>query len=252
MRIPTSSLMSPIGFTLPLVGEDHPLRKRFQRTFLWSATMAILIHAVVASGRFAVARSLEARLTPIVRPVRHPIVLVNPISIEVVAHSRPGVSLAALVKQERFTIPEPVPDFDARELTVPSTDDIATPNGAVASLTSGGDSFVESSGDAIPSPNEYVAVEEMPQLINAAEIQRALIDLYPEMAKSAGVEGTVSLKVYVGKAGDVENVIVVDGPPMLRDAAKQAVKHAKFKPALQQHHPVGIWVAWPVVFSLHS
>lgn len=92
----------------------------------------------------------------------------------------------------------------------------------------------------------------MPRLINAAEVQRATIDLYPEIAKSAGVEGTVNLKVYIGKTGEVERVLVLDGPPMLRDAAKQAVTLAKFTPALQQHHPVGIWVAWPLEFSLQS
>lgn len=92
----------------------------------------------------------------------------------------------------------------------------------------------------------------MPQLINVSDVQRATADLYPEIAKSAGVEGTVNLKVYVGKNGDVEKVIVVDGPEMLRQAAMDAVKKAKFKPALQQHHPVGIWVAWPLEFSLQS
>jgi protein TonB len=161
-----------------------------------------------------------------------------------------GVSLAKQVTQPKSTIPEPVPDFDAKELIFGPNDNSVAPNDGPSSLTADEVLPVVSSGDAIPSPDEYVAVEELPQLINAAEVQQATIDLYPGIAKSAGVEGTVNVKVYIGKTGDVENVIVVDGPLMLRYAATQVVKLAKFKPALQQHHPVGIWVAWPVEFSL--
>lgn len=252
MRIPSSSLMPSMGFTLPVVGEDHPLRKGFQRTFLRSATIAMLIHVVVAGSWLAVSRSLGARTLPTDRPSL--IFRVEPIPPPIHAtEPRAASSLVTQVAQQPLTIPEPVPDFDAEELTLIFTANPGVaPTNDLPSLTDGGDLPVASAGDAIPLPNEYVAVEEMPQLINAAEVQRATIDLYPEVAKSAGVEGTVDLRVYIGKTGDVENVIVVDGPPMLRDAATQAVKQAKFKPALQQHHPVGIWVVWPVVFSLRS
>jgi TonB family protein len=234
------------------VGEDHPLRKSFRRTFIWSATIAMLIHAAVAGGRIVVAQYLESRIPPPTRVVKFiPIDTVVPPSITQ-EETPPDVALADHVAQPTAGIPEPVPDYEATELTVASTEEMSAQTSDLSALTGGADSVVVNFEGGLPSPDEYVAVEEMPQLINVSDVQRATADLYPEIAKSAGVEGTVNLKVYVGKNGDVEKVLVVDGPEMLRQAAMDAVKKAKFKPALQQHHPVGIWVAWPLEFSLQS
>jgi len=38
---------------------------------------------------------------------------------------------------------------------------------------------------------------------------------------------------------------------MLNDAALQAARRALFKPALQQHKPVAVWVEIPMAFTLH-
>ena len=241
-----TNLMTPTGFTLPLVGEDHPLRKRFGRTFVWSATIAMMIHVVVAGGQMAALRRLEGQVPPH-DPIVYRITPTPPPSI-MIDDVRPPVLLPKLERHDY--IPVPVPDFDALEFTGPSSDEIAGQDNPFSTLTGDGDSIVVSYEEVPPSPEEYIAVEEMPRLINGAEVQRATAELYPDVAKSAGVEGMVNLKVYIGKTGNVEQVIVLQGPPMLCDAAKEAVKYAKFTPALQQHRPVGVWVAWSLEFSL--
>jgi TonB family protein len=71
------------------------------------------------------------------------------------------------------------------------------------------------------------------------------------MARSAEVEGTVVVRALVGKDGKVANAIISEGIPMLNDAAITAVKKAVFKPALQQHKPVAVWVQIPLRFSLN-
>lgn len=56
--------------------------------------------------------------------------------------------------------------------------------------------------------------------------------VYPPEAKRAKVQGTVSLQVKVSKTGDVEDVKLISGHPMLVPAAIEAVKQWKYKPYL--------------------
>jgi protein TonB len=75
--------------------------------------------------------------------------------------------------------------------------------------------------------------------------------VYPDMARQAEVEGTVMVRALVGKDGKVQDAFVTEGIPMLNDAAVAASKKAVFKPALQQHKPVAVWVQIPMRFTLN-
>src|SRR5215472_4683638 len=69
-----------------------------------------------------------------------------------------------------------------------------------------------------PSPTEYVYTDELPTLVSAPK------PVYPDIAREAGVEGTVKLQLLVGLDGHVLRVIVRPGGsvPMLDDAARTA------------------------------
>jgi protein TonB len=54
---------------------------------------------------------------------------------------------------------------------------------------------------------------------------------YPELARTARVEGTVILEGTVSIKGNVETLTVVSGHPMLVDAAIDAVRRWKYRPA---------------------
>jgi TonB family protein len=54
---------------------------------------------------------------------------------------------------------------------------------------------------------------------------------YPPAAKEAKVAGSVQVKISISETGDVVEATAVSGPPMLRDAAVEAAKQWKFKPA---------------------
>jgi len=75
--------------------------------------------------------------------------------------------------------------------------------------------------------------------------------VYPDLAREAGVDGTVNVQALVGKDGKVKDVRVVKSIPMLDEAAKAAVRQWVFKPALSNNKPVAVWVGVPVKFSLH-
>jgi protein TonB len=99
-------------------------------------------------------------------------------------------------------------------------------------------------------PQYFVAVENMPEPIGGiAAIQSKIV--YPEIAKRAGVEGTVYIKAYVNKKGDVTKAVVLRGIGAGCDeAALKAVKETKFKPGSQRGKPVNVMVSIPVVFKL--
>ncbi|MGA9295239.1 MAG: energy transducer TonB, partial [Ignavibacteriaceae bacterium] len=99
-------------------------------------------------------------------------------------------------------------------------------------------------------PQYFVAVENMPEPIGGiAAIQSKIA--YPEIAKRAGVEGTVYIKAYVDKKGIVTKAVVLKGIGAGCDKeALKAVEETKFKPGSQRGKPVNVMVSIPVVFRL--
>jgi TonB family protein len=61
-------------------------------------------------------------------------------------------------------------------------------------------------------------------------VAKTVEPVYPDAARSKHVSGAVRMQVHVSKHGDVEDVKVVSGEPLLGPAAINAVKPWKFKP----------------------
>jgi protein TonB len=74
--------------------------------------------------------------------------------------------------------------------------------------------------------------------------------VYPEMVREAGIDGTVTVQVLVGKDGKVKQAQAIDGPEPLRAAGLASARSAIFKPALQGTSPVEVWVMIPVTFQI--
>lgn len=53
---------------------------------------------------------------------------------------------------------------------------------------------------------------------------------YPLLARQMKVQGSVILEALIGRDGLIQNLHVVSGPPILADAAQEAVKQWHFKP----------------------
>ena len=158
----------------------------------------------------------------------------------------PQVQVSTPVAPPTVGVAVPVPDAEAPpEQTIASQQEIAQSTGSVES--SGSDQIVVAppSDEELPKFGEYVYVEELPEAITKATPQ------YPDIAREAGVDGTVLVQALVGKDGHVKDVKVVKSQPMLDAAAVAAVKQWVFKPALSNNKPVAVWVAVPVSFKLH-
>jgi len=75
---------------------------------------------------------------------------------------------------------------------------------------------------------------------------------YPEIAREAGVEGTVLVRVLVDAQGTVRDRILLQSVLGLDEAALAAAATAVFRPALQQDKPVAVWVVLPIEFRLRG
>jgi protein TonB len=73
---------------------------------------------------------------------------------------------------------------------------------------------------------------------------------YPEVAKAAGVQGTVILEAIINKEGTVESVTLLRSIPLLDEAAIQAVKEWRFQPAMIGGNPVRCYFTLTVTFHL--
>jgi TonB family protein len=73
---------------------------------------------------------------------------------------------------------------------------------------------------------------------------------YPPIAKAAGAEGEVHVKVLVDEDGNVVAAEAVSGHPLLQSAAVDAARAAKFKPTLVDGKPVKVSGILSYVFKL--
>jgi len=83
-----------------------------------------------------------------------------------------------------------------------------------------------------------------------AMLLRKTVPSYPSIARAAGVQGTVNLQATISKLGTIENLRVVSGPPMLQQAALDAVKSWRYKPYLLDGEPTEVETTVSVIFSL--
>lgn len=92
----------------------------------------------------------------------------------------------------------------------------------------------------------FVVASAKPRLL-----QGAVAD-YPEIARLAGMQGTVMLKVLVDLDGSVAQVEIIKGVHSLLDkSAVAAARKLLFTPGTQQKVPVRCWVAVPFRFYMH-
>ncbi len=73
---------------------------------------------------------------------------------------------------------------------------------------------------------------------------------YPPLARQARIQGTVVLKATINKTGDVVNLQLISGHPMLAPAAIEAVKQWKYKPYVLNGEPVEVETNVTVNFQL--
>lgn len=150
--------------------------------------------------------------------------------------------------QPNVGIPKPVADDELmeEEVVLATKEELAQINVSDLDFGSDGDVVVDIQ-DILPSLGDYVPHEDLPKFVFKA------IPLYPRLARDAGLEGTVQVKLLVDKTGAVRNAVIAKASGAnagFEEAALAAAKKCKFSPALQNGLPIAIWVVFPFEFKL--
>jgi protein TonB len=142
-------------------------------------------------------------------------------------------------------IPKPVPDAEVSpEQTIATQTEMAQQPAPITSSDNEGSIQIEANED--PSMGEFQVVEEQPVLI------KKVIPTYPDLARKAGLEGTVYVLALVDLDGTIKKVVIQKGSDMFNEAAISAVKQWVYKPAINANQPVKVWVGIPVKFNLRE
>ena len=246
------------------------LRRTANRTLLRGfAAASLLAVTAIGGGRWIA----DALATPRKLVVEPPWIIPLPPPLE--APSKPSTPAAPRLRTsptpEVRALPTPVPDADAPE-TAPT---LAPADGDVAAPGPDGDGVAGGQPDgsgvaplapldpvvpapvtptapdpapvvpppADPAPDVFTRVEVMPTVASRA------MPVYPEMARHAGIEGRVTVRVRVGRDGRVKDASVVRSDHVLfDDAALDAVRRWTFTPGIQAGRPVEVWVTIPIRF----
>jgi len=108
--------------------------------------------------------------------------------------------------------------------------------------------LVKDNKDPDPSPDETISVNKPPFAENSMIMSKLQ---YPELAKKAGLEGKVVLRVLVRRNGSVKKYIVENtDSDLFNKSAGDAVMKTQFLPALQNGKPVACWLSVPISFKL--
>jgi protein TonB len=238
-------------------------RRRYQRFLTHAVLIAGAIHlgamltGIAVSAIMKMRREAERTRTVKLVPYRE---IAAPPSLD----AKPAEAPKFAVKAPEFRappsgIPIPVPE-EAAPLATTIASQKQLPFAGTEGDTGLGDEFLDGvpwgmeGGEGIaiqeevyPGLNDFVAVEEQPVLVEKPTPP------YPELARLAKIEGTVIVRVLVGRDGKVKDTVLgkaVNG--ILDEAALEAAKHYVFKPAMQNKKPVAVWVAIPFNFKLYN
>ncbi len=76
--------------------------------------------------------------------------------------------------------------------------------------------------------------------------------IYPEIAQEAGIEGVIVVQAFIDEKGRVKETLILKGVPNtgLDEAAMDAIRKTRFRPAKQRERAVGVWISIPVNFRL--
>jgi protein TonB len=86
--------------------------------------------------------------------------------------------------------------------------------------------------------------------VQAAKLIKKVQPVYPRLAIAARISGTVRLTGIIGKDGLIQQLQVIDGSPLLVQAAVDAVRQWVYRPTLLGNKPVEVIAPIIVNFSL--
>jgi len=103
---------------------------------------------------------------------------------------------------------------------------------------------------------QFILVIGFASLVFAQEMTQPkplenIIPVYPKEAMEKDIEGTVVLKCFIDKFGNVTDIEILKGVPSLNDSAIEAVQSVKFSPAKKENQIFSSSVIIPIKYKLN-
>lgn len=231
------------------------LKKLYPRNYAIGLALAVAFH-LIAIGMYYFIQSISKDETdniPTVRIMKYS-ELGPPPSIS--NDIPPQVAVSGPVVKPTVGVPVPVPDASVSpEQTIATQQELSSVPGPTLGDNMGGGTaqitqdikIEQNTDDDNPDIDKFVPVEKMPEVVVAAR------PAYPEIAQRAGVTGKVYVKVLVDKEGKPKKAVVIKtDSDLFNQAAIDAAMKTVFSPALQNQHPIAVWVVIPFHFQLQG
>ncbi len=165
-----------------------------------------------------------------------------------VAAPQARAGLARLLPWNQPSEPEPVLE---QPVTQP---DVTLPEPGPVTLAN--DNVVEPAvAPRVPEPGEEIVLDlpdnTYPELLDRARAERMIRNQYPIQLQEAGIGGLVTLRLWVGLDGSVDQVQIQRGSGVsaFDRVALDMAPSLRFKPARRFGVPVGTWVNFDLAFE---
>jgi protein TonB len=225
------------------------LRRLYRRYATIALLIAVSAHLVAIGCYYALGILFPAEELPVTMRKITIWQIPSPPSI-MDAGAQVQARIASALAKVTPGIPVPVPDPEVNpDQTIASQREIFDSPNPGAGEVAGTGAAGGNPGLAIPDddPPEFLAVERPPVPVKAVTPE------YPEIARRAGMEGTVWVKVLVDKNGKVRKALVVKSDnDIFNEPAVHAALGFLFTPAMMNNGPVAVWAAMPFRFKLNK
>ena len=173
-----------------------------------------------------------------------------PVPVEHVQPNTASSTSAAIPAASRPQLPSihptpgtPTEDAPATTLTGPGMTD-----GIPAALSTGtASNATKISVTPARQPTKPVSISGG---VSAGMLLAPIHPIYPAIAKAARVQGTVVVAAVISRAGTIESLRVLSGPPMLQSAALDAIRAAHYRPYRLNGEPTDVETTITVNFRI--
>jgi len=221
------------------------LRALYQKYATIALTIAIVLHLMlIGSYYLAGYLSQDEENIPMVRIMKYSDLAPPPSMTN--TETAPAVAVTVPVAKPTVGVPVPVPDAEVNpEQTIATQTEMSAVQSPVITGDANAPVEIQKDIQIEEDPADFVPVEKQPIPVKQVKPE------YPDLARRAGIEGTVWVKILVDKEGKAKKAVVMKSDAdVFNEPAVKAALQWVFTPAMMNNGPVAVWAAVPFRFNL--
>jgi protein TonB len=121
-------------------------------------------------------------------------------------------------------------------------------SGLLSIINTGGTGH--STSVSVASPRAPIGPIRVSSGISQGMLIAPIRPIYPTIAKTAHIEGSVVVEAIISRIGTIESLHVLSGPAMLQSAAVDAIREARYKPYKLNGEPTEVQTTITVNFKI--